>query len=65
MDKGLFYSGLGIFVMEILGAGIYFISKSGISISGDTLNMIVGAILLGSLSILSLTLMIVGAAKKE
>ena len=62
MNKGLFYSGLGILIFQSL-VGL-FLLLSSMQISERTGNILVGLVFFGSLTIASVIMMLVGAFKE-
>jgi len=62
MNKGLFFSGIGILIFQsIIGL---FLLISSLSFTERTGNLLIGGIFFGSLTLASVTMMIVGAVQK-
>ena len=63
MNKGLFFSGLGILVFELLGF-LFYLTKD-IQVSESTGNIIISGLFFGLLTIASIVLMIVGSLQED
>lgn len=59
MNKGLIYTGMGMFVFQLIGLGMYYLFKSGI----DS-DILLGGILIGGFNFISLFMIIWGIAQK-
>jgi len=63
MNKTMFFSGLGIFIMELVAIGFYLLNK--FSVTESTANTIVTICFISAVTLLSGILMIVGGISKE